>query len=246
MPETAVVKFEEFALAKPDAAQAISVIQENAGQQGISEFDLDRIKVPAGGGTSWALTTLDGEQSVTEFDALVILYKDARMYWSKAFDEGGSEPPDCHSDDCVTGVGDPGGDCKVCPYAEFESASRGHGQACKQVRSLFLLRQEELLPAILTLPPTSLAPCRSYFMRLASRSVPYYGVITRFSLERVKNQDNIAYGRVKMAPSGRLTADQLAHMSDIRGQLVPQLQRSRARVQNTESAENTEEPDANL
>jgi hypothetical protein len=58
-------------------------------------------------------------------------------------------------------MGKPGGDCHKCPLAQFGSAvdqkgQPGKGQACKSMRMLLFLRQDDMIPMIVNLPPTSL------------------------------------------------------------------------------------------
>ena len=235
-----VVKLDSFALAKPDATGALEVLRQNAGDRGLTQFDLDKIKVPSGEGLTWSLPTLEGEKAVPDFNAIILSWYDARRYWHKAFGVGGNTPPDCRSDDGFTGIGEPGGSCVTCPYAEFGSAERGRGQACKQVRALFLMRQDEILPAVLLLPPTSLGDCKKFFLRLASRTIPYYGIITGFGLRRASNADGTDYARVELKMEARLSAEELTKLEEIRKQL-PAFEASR--LSGSDFAGESREPD---
>jgi len=97
-----------------------------------------------------------------ELSGIIIAWRDTRAYWSVPMEESdGNMPPDCYSLDARTGEGEPGGNCHKCPNAEFGSGSKGEGQACKLVRQLFLVREDNLLPEIVHLPPSSLKPARS-------------------------------------------------------------------------------------
>jgi hypothetical protein len=55
------------------------------------------------------------------------------------------------------------------------------------MRTLFVLRPHTILPIVVSLPPTSIQPLRKYLMRLVGNSVPYYGAVTRFGLERIQS-----------------------------------------------------------
>ncbi len=61
--------------------------------------------------------------------------------------------------------------------------SGGRGQACKQIKQLFLLRGSLLLPEVVTLPPTSLKAAKQYLLKLTSQGVPYYAVVTRIDVK---------------------------------------------------------------
>jgi hypothetical protein len=172
---------------------------------GLTQFDLDRISIPAGGGLSWNVPSLDGEESVKALEGIIVHWKEPRAYWSSSFeDSGGGTPPDCTSDDSVTGTGmfghdsehNPTGECGTCPMSQYGSKDGG-GQACKQMRVLFTVQPDSLLPQAIVLPPTSIKPMKKYFLRLASRSIPFYGVITRLELERATSGSGIKYSVVK-------------------------------------------------
>lgn len=173
------------------------LMRDNLGGTNFTAFDLERITIPTGGGTAFKVTTLTGEDSFPTLSGIIVHYQDCRAFWKSAF--SGETPPDCASEDARIGVGDPGGKCADCPYAEFGSAMRegkaGKGQACKQVRRLFLLQPKTYLPAMLSLPPTSIKNCKQYFTRVTNAGLPYWGVVSEIGLEKTKSGDGIAYSK---------------------------------------------------
>ena len=165
---------------------------------------------PAGGGTAWALQNLDGEKTG---DGALRHYSWLARYEivlerTDGLIQEGNAPPDCASVDACVGVGKPGGDCGACRFAQFGSGPNGEGQACKQVRQLFFLRQENVLPEIVNLPPSSLKPVRQYLMRLAARALPCYSLITRIGLERAQNPRGITYSRATFTAGDSLLPDE--------------------------------------
>ena len=71
-----------------------------------------------------------------------------------------------------------GGACQACPLAKWDSAQDGGaGQACKQVKQLFMLRGESMLPEVVSLPPTSLKAARQSSVKLTTQGIPYYGAL---------------------------------------------------------------------
>lgn len=200
--DLAVIGAKEYPILQTARNELRQLIVDNVGAGGMTAFDLERIKIPSGGMLAWEIPTITGKpEYVQEFDGVVIFHKDGRVYWEKPLAEsGGNEPPDCSSADCVVGIGNPGGSCGQCPFARFGSDQQGgRGQACKQVKQLFVARSDGLLPVVLPLPPTSLSVARKYFLRLTSRRIPYYGVLTRFSLEKATNKGGIAYARAVLS-----------------------------------------------
>ena len=204
--ETAVSPFVIF---RTELAEIHEAIEANVGDAGLTAGDFERIKVPAGGGIAWSVQGLDGEEMVKELSGIIIAWRDTRAYWSVSMEESdGSMPPDCYSMDARTGTGKPGGDCHKCPLAQFGSDPKSDGQACKLIRQLFLIREDNLLPEIVNLPPSSVKPARQYFLRLASKGVPCYSVITRIALEKAKNGQGIVYSKAALTSGGRLTPEQ--------------------------------------
>src|SRR5512144_1606913 len=108
---TELVPFTEYSVAKVNAHDLMEVLEENVGGT-ITEFDLQRAKVPTGGMTAWVLPSLDGEDEIVNYiDGVLVYHREPRAYWEHAIDEGGgNNPPDCRSVDGKIGVGNPGGD----------------------------------------------------------------------------------------------------------------------------------------
>ena len=73
---------------------------------------------------------------------------------------------------------------------------------------MFLIREDNLLPEIVNLPPSSVKPARQYLLRLSSKGVPCYSVITKLALEKTKNGQGIVYSKAAMTLGGRLTPEQ--------------------------------------
>lgn len=215
-----IVKVENYKILQMDAASRAEVIQANTGALGISQFDFDRAKVPSGGGLQFQL---DDNKAVPEIDGVIIAFQDLRVYWMDEFSQsGGGTPPDCISENCVQGIGDPGGNCTQCPFAQFKS--RGAGQACQQRRILFIARPDRILPLALSLPPTSLRNVRRYFrIQLVEEGLPFYGVITRLGLEEEKNATGISFAKVTFKNVGVLDAETRAKFKAIHKELQPQV-----------------------
>lgn len=205
-----------------ESGEAVELIELNFGSSEISEFDLDRIKVPAGGSTAWEVPTLDGYESEKTVEGIIVFQRNSRTYWASTFeDSGGGTAPDCTSRDGIIGEGlygvgseeNPKGSCRTCPMSQWGSARDGYGQACSANIVLFVVREGELLPTMIIVPPSSIKPIRQYLLRLTSKNVPYYKAITKFELEKATSNSGITYSRIKpslvevlAAPEAELSA----------------------------------------
>lgn len=201
-------------LEKPQAmSKILRLIDENLSGQQISPLNLSRIKVPSGDDTDFKIETASGVERQRAILGVITAFRPARAYWKKAFGTGRAGPPDCSSTDGFTGVGDPGGSCPECPLAAFGTArmpdgSQGPGQACKEVRQLLVLLPGQMLPHMLSLPPTSLQNFSKYSLNLISAGASYWTVTTRMTLERATSQGGIHYPRVQFTLSSSLEEPQ--------------------------------------
>ncbi len=203
------------------------VIADNTGNKGLSPQDLDRIKIPSGGGLSWEVPTMEVPKPEAAIEGVIIHWRDARAYWQEKFD-GANNPPDCVSADGEHGVGNPGGACDDCPLSEFGSAvdARGNptsGQACKQMRQLFIMLPDATLPTVISLPPTSIQPIGKYFLGLISKNHSYWKVVTRLTLEKAKNSTGIEYSRVKAMPVEVISEEALPGLMNYINAIKPHL-----------------------
>jgi hypothetical protein len=205
-----LVKAEGFAIAtQGDKVQA--VLQANLGGDKINQFDLDKVSVPSGGGIAWEIPSLTGTDTVNEIEGVIVGWKPVRSLYLTKY-TGGSEPPDCSSDDGITGFGDPlekgieeRRACAECPNNQWGSDPDGTGKRCSERRLLFILRKNDQIPIMVVVPPSSLKNVKSYFLRLTQNNVPFYGVITGLTLEKDKSQSGITYSKVVFNAKGILT-----------------------------------------
>lgn len=177
------------------------------------EGGFDRIKIPSGGMTVFEMPgeTEDSPETVKEFSAVILHHHPILQYYREKY-TGGSNPPDCGSYDGVTGVGDPGGSCAHCPLNQFGSGENG-GKACKNKRRIYILREGELIPILLTLPTGSMKAFAVYVKRLLAKGKKTSGVVTRFSLQKVQNAGGIAYSQAQFAVARLLTEEELPYIA---------------------------------
>ncbi len=203
-----------------DTRGVATIIKDNVGT--ITAADLDRVRVPAGGGMAWEIPTLEGVEQEKELAGVIVEQREVRAFWASEF-TGGNAPPECASPDGEVGFGEPGGVCASCPMATFGTArgGEGKGQACRLMRLLFLLRPESLLPMVLVVPPSSLKAIRQYMLRLASGATPYHVVVTSFTLEKTKNDTGIVFSRIVPTLKERLSPEEASRIAQYREALLP-------------------------
>ncbi|MDD3401712.1 MAG: hypothetical protein PHT58_08855 [Eubacteriales bacterium] len=181
------------------------------------DITFDRVTIPSAGGTTFELPgELPGEtDAVKEFTGVILYHHPLFSFYRERF-TGGNNAPDCGSYDGVTGIGTPGGNCGSCPLNQFGSGENG-GKACKNKRRIYILREGELIPLLLTLPTGSMKEFGVYIKRLLAKGKKSQSVVTRFSLKKVSNAGGIAYSQAQFAVA-RMLADEeipcIAAMAD--------------------------------
>lgn len=185
-------------------------------------FSLPRVNVPVGGGLSWQMP--NGE-SVKALEGVIVVRTIPRAYYATSIeDSGGGSPPDCASEDGVTGVGSPGGECATCPFAVYGSG-KGDAQACHQRTRLFLMDGTTLLPLMIDLGPSAFRTVRRYVFAVMNAGTPLWHVRTSIGLVEAKSGSGIKYSLPELRSLGPLAPAQRAEVDAYRVELLPLVRR---------------------
>lgn len=171
-----------------------------AGLQDMDRFPTGRIKIASGGVQAFEVYEPgeDEAEVAREVTGVIVLSHKANAYWDKKFGDSDDKTPVCSSLDGETGMHRETGEvqtCKECPYNQYGTADGGtrRGKACKNVRRLFILRPGDILPMILTIPPTGLAAFDKYRTRLVLMGKGANSVLTKITLKKETNKDGTAF-----------------------------------------------------
>lgn len=213
--ELAVVENFNLLTLTGDLAEAIAEEMD-----GLGALPFDRVKIPSGGGLAFEVPGDDDEnpESATEIVGVILDHHPVNAYWKDKFN-GGNEQPDCSSYDGKQGVDRETGeikDCANCPYNQFGSDDKG--KACKNVHRVYILREGNPVPLILSLPPTSLKYMRDYIgKRILLKNLRCWQAVTKITLKKEKNAAGIAYSRAVFTFVGTLNEEQAAAADAMRG-----------------------------
>ena len=135
------------------------------------------------------------------FEGIILDIYNINAWWAESFDAtGGGTPPDCFSMDGL--VPDQGSeivqnaDCSSCPLNQFGTEKGGRGKACKNMKRIHIVFEDELIPTRLTVPPSNIKLVNKYVTALAKKSFTYYMAVTRFGLKEASNKDGISYSQL--------------------------------------------------
>ncbi len=196
-----------------------------------------RIKFPSGGMMAFSIDDTDTLKPPVR--AIVAVSQKSRAWWPDKDTQG--KPPMCQSPDGVGGIFNSDADftaalnfpiqhpglepnsgslfpCDKCPLAQWGSGM-GKGQACKALRRLIVLVDGWTMPAIMTLPPTSVKAFDQYASaRARERGAAYFTAWTRIELTQNTNEAGIKYSVAKFTVDGPLSAAELTTVIGIRHQ----------------------------
>lgn len=232
-----------------DQSELTELIKDNLGG---SLPKLPRIPWPTGGNTEFKIETDEGEQKVDNLTGLVVHHVVNRVFWVQSFDEsGGGAPTDCQSPDGMNGYGRPMDPktgqihpmlkanpaladtnpefayaCSQCPLARFTGENKPR---CSERHPLFIVLRAEgeddlnLLPIILSVPPSSLSIWANFSGQLLSKGISFRRAIVEVTLETLKGgpSGKIDYSSMKVRRVGTLTREQFAFMRKYAQDLEP-------------------------
>lgn len=181
------------------------------------------VKIPIGGNTNFEIYGGEGSPEVVDkIRAIIIYHHPVNAYYEGDY-HGGVNLPLCSSIDGHIGIGTPGGECRYCPANQYGSGKNG-AKACKNRHKLFLLREGEFFPMIMTLPPGSLKTFAMYLQQV----IPKYGwsnaVVTDFSVERATTKGGVVFSQVQFAVQRALTADEYNDAAIMRTNIMDMVQ----------------------
>ena len=204
----------DYALVNLGTEGMTEMLAENVEDADIGERDLPRAKIPAGGMTVFER----GNDAPKELVGVIVCKGQRRVYWEEKYGQGESGPPDCYSLDGKRGIGSiaeqHGGNCKTCPMAQFGTATDdkgqpGKGQACAQRQALYIMLPEEILPTVLSLPPTSVQAFKHYMVALTSKQRPFYAVVTKITLVKDRNAGGVDFATAVFETVENVPDDQI-------------------------------------
>ena len=205
-----LIKAETFELVTLTGELAAAIAEE---MDGLGTIPYDKVKIPSGGGAAFEIPTEDEDNPdvAKEIVGVILDHHPVNSRWREAYN-GSEEKPLCSSYDGKQGTDVETGEiisCANCPYNEFGSAADGRGKACKNSHRIYVLREGNPVPLVLTLPPTSIKYARDYFAKsIVLKGMRSYDVITKITLKKEKSADGIDYSRACFSFVDKLTAGQ--------------------------------------
>lgn len=212
--EIATVESKDYLLLHATKDQ-LAVAEAHAKKKRLSIFNLERAKLPSGTSKGeWTVAGPEGDYYTPKLPGMILDVREWRTWYRETFEEsGGGTPPDCSSEDAITGHGDRDGDgnlgphdCLTCPKAQWGSARKGSGQDCAERRAIFLLRDDNIFPMLVVLPPTSIGPVDKFTQALAGKLADPAHYEVSLGMEQDKNAEGIKFHKLMVKITRKLDA----------------------------------------
>jgi hypothetical protein len=211
---TAIVNYEEILARK--AAELANKIAKPSG---------DRIKVTQ----NKLFKFPDGTQSQGPFEAIIVDFVSANMYYPGSFNRDEVTPPDCFAlgEDVsqhrpsANSPNKQADSCSVCSQNQYGSARQGNGKACKNTRLLAILPvdfKEDTPLWLLSVSPTGIKAFDTYVASVASSfGAPPVKVVTTIGFDPKVDYPSLRFGAPK--PNEQLEAS-VGRMEEARSRLL--------------------------
>lgn len=216
-------KKNELAVLDESEVQIIPPIDEMAAVleelNDIERIPYGRITIASGGLNVFKVLEPGDETTTTaaEIVGVILFSHKCNVLWGTKFGvkTDGPKTPDCSSLDGETGIIAATGECRTCdtcPYNQFGSSDSGRGKACRNMRRVYIMRDGDVFPIILSLPATSLKAFDFYRTRLAVKRKTPAAVITRVKLKSTTSKDDAEFSVAVFEPVGALPAAEVARV----------------------------------
>ena len=195
------------------------------------------IKIPAGGGLAYEVQGEDDDdvEYMKEISGVIVFTHRMNGYWPNSYGTGEGEDkiPLCSSMDGKTGLCRDSGEvrsCESCPMNQFGSGTdakgeASRGKACKNMRRLYMMLDNDPNFYLLTVPPTSIKEVNRQLAKImGSKGIPYTGLIVSLKLEKAVNAGGIAYSKVVIEKKGLLPAGVANTAREMRREIKVQYQ----------------------
>ena len=176
------------------------------------QLSFQKLKVPGSGALQFELPgdNPDNPDYERYIDGVIIYNHATNAYWPAGSEFDENTPPLCSSFDGKTGNGLPGGACELCAMNQYGTdQGGGKGKACKNMRTLYILRSGEAMPIQFSLPPTSIRPFNDFVnASFVTRKRPTWASVIRIGLKRMENGSN-TYSVATFQKIGDFSGEQL-------------------------------------
>lgn len=217
--ELAVVSRDKFVALRDDSDIAEAMAANIAVGEKIDESVLTRVPTPTGGGTTWVIPGVAGEESAQEIRGILVHHCRRGVLWPASTLTQGAIPVVISHD---LQVGEQIGPIPTDMAATLNKCKRPDGtydwpalysvyggrgstdRRAKEQRVMFVLREGDPWPLIVVAQPGSLKTCKPFLLKLP---VVYWRAVISLTLKKVANATGQPYAQIVPALVGTLSKE---------------------------------------
>lgn len=213
------------------------IVRANLGEG--EAFDvslLTRVKVPSGGGTTWTIPTVEGDENAKVLEGAFLHWSKQGLLWPHEEPVEGDQPILVSYDLETAELRGPipaelndtlerfrlsdttydwrGLAADNGPFG-YGTGKSGHGKRVKEQRLVVLLRKGDIMPTVVTVPPGSLKNFAKLMFGMTNFQLPYWKTAVRLTLEKATSRGGQPFAKIAFSVAGRLdpeTADMLRRL----------------------------------
>jgi hypothetical protein len=190
----------------------------------IVSVTFDRVKVPSGGALSWELPSGNPDEPEVSKELVGVVVDDHFMstLWLDDF-AGDNTPPDAtwfevSPNQVVAQINERARtagaktDLNEDPFNAWGSGTGGRGKKAKQMYRLYVLRDGDILPIMLTVPPSSIKAWTDFKRYILGKQKLVPQVSIRMGLKKVQKDGVPAFSQITFSIDRELAEDESAEM----------------------------------
>lgn len=222
-------------------AEALKAFEEEGMTEEMKGFTLEypRIEILHQGTAKWNFPSEDAV--ISSFVGVIVHIEASRVWWPWKFGkapEGAGDDgwPHCYSRDLFkpdeNARDSQASECSSCPKNEWgsdttEDGSPARGKSCKEVRRLFVIPEERLMPHWIAISPSNLKPLKKYLTSLGNQKIARPQLVTtNFKLKTVENKDNIKYSELDLSLGKELPDALVLQVKNFRDEIKAAVERA--------------------
>ncbi len=222
--ELAIIPSSNFAALVPqgDLAEAMTAMAE-VGEEMRPE-DLIKVKLPSGGGTQWEIPSAMGIERTDSITGVLVGWQKCGLLWPNDDPIEGQKPVlrtmDLQTAEQVGPIPDDmvetlekhrlsenTFDWKELPYNQWNTGKDGVGKRCKEQRIMFILREQDIFPLVITAGAGSLKTVVPWYTSTQQLRVVWYRLIVELTLKKASSKSGIGYSQIIPKAVGKVSKE---------------------------------------
>lgn len=178
----------------------------------------DDFKLPKAKVTSDGFELYEDVEPLESVTGVLIHAGKLNIYYDEPYNPNAVKPPTCFStdgrkpDDTI--LEPQNATCKGCPQAQWGTNSMKSGKACRNIKPMYMLIGDSIMPRQIAVSPTSLKAANEYLLGLTESGISYFKIKTVITAYKENSKDT--YSKLKFSRGEKLSVDEIKDVEALR------------------------------